>query len=179
MENEIEFYSSPKGKVIVETEGERYTLEEKHHEILLILAGMIKKQYPEAWNALSINYKSAERNSWYYLYKRVSRFILCNMGKMDALSYDVENGILHIEDIICPIRRECQFNGIVCHPKPFKLTNREEEIVKMRAKGETYKEISEELNLKNSTIKNLIQNATKRMELYSSKDLVKMFASII
>ena len=175
----IEFCSSPEGMVIVQMDGKIFNLTESHHELLQKIADLISIQYPQAWKALGINYKSTEGNSWYNLYKKVSRFILCNMGKMDALSFDVDNNILHIEDISCPIRRECQFNGIICRPKALNLSKREEDVVRMMSHGMTYKEISASLNVGSSTIKNIIQNATKRLKLYSSKDLKKIAAAIL
>ena len=175
----IEFSSSPEGIVIVQMDGKIFNLTESHHELLQKIAELISIQYPQAWKALGINYKSTEGNSWYNLYKKVSRFILCNMGKMDALSFDVDNNILHIEDISCPIRRECQFNGIICRPKALNLSKREEDVVRMMSHGMTYKEISASLNVGSSTIKNIIQNATKRLKLYSSKDLMKIAAAIL
>ena len=101
------------------------------------------------------------------------------MGKVDGLQYDIDNGILHIEDINCPMRSECPWNGVVCHPQAFNLTEREEEIVKLRAKGETYKDISRKLHIENSTVKNILQSARKRLSLFSTKDLTKLVASIL
>lgn len=176
---QIEFGSSPDGKVTVLQDGKIFYLEEKDHDFIEEIAKLIEKQYPRAWKALSINYRSSEKNAWHYLYLRVSRFILCNMGKVDGLQYDIDNGILHIEDINCPMRSECPWNGVVCHPQAFNLTEREEEIVKLRAKGETYKDISRKLHIENSTVKNILQSARKRLSLFSAKDLTKLVASIL
>lgn len=175
----IEFSSSSDGRVLVQMDGKFFLLEKSHHELLAMLGALIERQYPEAWNALKLNYKASKYDKWLSLYRMVSRFILCNMGKMDGLSYDVDGEVLHLEDISCPIRQECQFNGIVCHPKLLSLTKREAEIVRLRVKGETYKEISDKLHIDCSTVKNTVQNATKRTKLYSAKDLLKIAAVIL
>lgn len=175
----IEFSSSPEGRVMVMTDNDVFLLEEKHQELLQLIAKSISIQYPEAWKALGINYKSCEKNTWHYLYKRVSRFILCNMGKMDGLSFDFDNGILHLEDIQCPIRCECSFFGIICHPKPLDLDKRELKMLTLWKQGETYKEISDSMNVGQSSVKNTIHNITKRMKLGCAKDLMKLAAAIL
>lgn len=175
----MEFSSSPDGRVMVMKGNDVFLLEEKHQELLQQIAKAISMQYPEAWNALGVNYKACEKNSWHFLYKRVCRFILCNMGKMDGLSFDFDNGILHLEDIQCPIRCECLFNGIVCHPKPLNLNNKEVKMLTLWKQGETYKEISDKMNIGQSSIKNSIHNITKRMKLGCAKDLMKIAAAIL
>lgn len=101
------------------------------------------------------------------------------MCKMDGLSFDFDNGILHLEDIQCPIRQECAFNGIVCHPKPLNLNNKEIKMLTLWKQGETYKEISDKMNIGQSSIKNSIHNITKRMKLGCAKDLMKIAAAIL
>lgn len=175
----IEFSTLPDGRVTV-MEGEAiHVLTVQDRDFVDMMAELIKKQYPGAWKALCLNYKGSEYNPGYFKFKCVCRFISCNMGKMDALKYDVENGVLHIEDISCPIRNECQFCGIVCHPIPYGLTAHEQEIITKRAQGQTYKEIEMETGASQSSIKNAIQNVTKKLKLCSSKDLMKMAAAML
>lgn len=161
----IEFSTSPENKVLVQTDGEIFLLNENNRELLAMLGSLIERQYPDAWKALSDNYKRYEGNPSHYLFLRVCRFILCNMGKQDSLSFDVDNGVLHIEDIPCPMRNECAWNGIVCHPKALNLNEREQKVISRWAKGDSYKEISEEMKVSTSSVKNTIYKAANRMKL--------------
>ena len=87
--------------------------------------------------------------------------------------------VLHLEEVSCPIRRECPMAGIVCKPKPFGLTPRETEIARMISTGRTYEEISEALGIKRSTINNFLQKVKEKLHLGSSKDICKLFTSIL
>lgn len=175
----IEFATLPDGRVAVMEGVSVSVLKVEDREFIDMMAELIKKQYPSAWKALCLNYKGSEYNPGYFKFKCVCRFIFCNMGKMDTLKYDVEEGVLHLEDVSCPIRKDCPFCGIVCHPQLYGMTKREQKILKMRAEGQTYKEIEKETGASQSSIKNAIQNVTHKLKLCSSKDLMKIAAAML
>lgn len=179
----IEFYVSPDGKVKVDEEGIPFTKEynEGDKELTEYVAGLIKNQYPEAYNALALEYRASMPNKHFFQFLIVHRFIRCNFGKFDGLTFDIEGGVLHIEDVACPLkwRNDCPMKGIVCKPKPFGLTSRETEIAKMSSAGYTYEEISDEIGVTHSTIKNTIQRIKEKLHLASAKDITKVIVTTL
>lgn len=179
----IEFYVSPDGRVRWDEEGTPFSGEYTESERWLTeyVAGLMKRQFPEAYGALEKEYESSKPNKSYFLFLIVHRFIRCNFGKFDGLSYDIDGDVLHIEDVACPLkwRNDCPLRGIVCKPKPFGLSPRETEVVKMTTSGKTYDEISEELGITHSTIKNVIQKVKEKLHLTSSKDIAKLIISTL
>lgn len=120
--NRIEFFVKPDGNIVVDIDGHCHTYEEKDRELSLFMLDRIHKQYPAAYAALEREYGKSKANQRHYEYLRVHRFIRCNFGKSDGLTFDVDNGVLHIEDVPCPIKCECPLFGIVCKPKPLGLS---------------------------------------------------------
>lgn len=179
----IEFYVSPDGKVKVDEEGIPFVKEyvESDRELTDYVAGLIEKQYPEAFHALEQEYRASRPNMPFFRFLIVHRFVRCNFGKFDGLTYDIDGGVLHIEDIACPLkwRNDCPLKDIVCRPKPFGLSPRETEVVKMVSTGCTYKEVSEELGITHSTVKNVIQKAKEKLNLTSSKDIAKLIIATL
>ena len=179
----IEFYVSPDGKVKVDEEGIPFTKEytEGDKELTEYVAELIRNQYPEAYNALALEYRASMPNKPFFQFLIVHRFIRCNFGKFDGLTYDIEGNVLHIEDIACPLkwRNDCPLRGVVCKPKPFGLTSRETEVAKLSSTGRTYDEISDELGISHSTIKNTIQKIKEKLHLSSSKDIAKLIIATL
>ena len=179
----IEFYVSPDGKVKVDEDGVPITMEytDSDRELTEYVAGLIKNQYPEAYNALALEYRASMPNKPFFQFLIVHRFIRCNFGKFDGLTYDIEGDVLHIEDIACPLkwRNDCPLRGVVCRPKPFGLTTREAEVAKLSSTGRTYEEISDELGISHSTIKNTIQKVKEKLNLSSSKDITKLIIATL
>ncbi|MGP1465250.1 MAG: helix-turn-helix transcriptional regulator [Prevotella koreensis] len=179
----LEFYISPKGRVIVTDGNTHVTREYTEDERRLTekLLGLIKVQYPCAYNALSSEYEKAKLNRIHYDYLRVHRFIRCNLGKFDGLKWDIEDNVLHLEDTVCPLKwgNDCKMKGIICNPTPFGLTPRETEVAKLSSFGRTYEEISEELGITHSTIKNTLQKIKEKLHLDSSKEITKLFISTL
>ncbi len=176
----IEFFITPDGKVMVNEVGRDVReFEECDRELCTFLLELIERQYPEALVALSKTYAGSKLNKMHYDFLRVHRFIRCNFGKFDGLTYDVDDGVLHLEEVDCPLRCECPMAGVICKPRPFGLTKREEEIARLVYSGRTYEEVSQELGIAHSTIKNIIQKIKDKLNLASSKDLAKIFIAVL
>lgn len=179
----IEFYVSPNGRVMVDEEGAPFQKEytEAEQELTSFVLALIKKLYPAAYEALCMEYEKSRPNRRHYNFLRVHRFIRCNFGKFDGLTWDIEGNVLHLEDISCPLKwcGECKMKGVICKPQPFGLTNREAEVAKMTSSGRTYDEISEELGITHSTIKNTIQKVKEKLHLSSSKDIAKIIVATL
>jgi len=180
--NKIEFFITPDGKVMIneagKTEAKEFTVSDT--DLCSHLLSIIKSQFPESLNALNNLYRESARNKPYYNFLRVNRFIRCNFGKLDGLKYDVDGFVLHLEDVACPIRCECPFNEIICRPKhPFGLGEQEAKVAMLISTGHDYKEISKQLGLSHSTIKNVLQKCKKKLSLKSSKDISKVVTSLL
>lgn len=175
----IEFYVAPDGRVMYDDGQETKEYLERDTDLSDYMLELITRQYPEAMEALNRQYIASKLNKLHYDYLRVSRFVRCNFGKFDGLTYDVQDGVLHLEEVQCPIRCECPLFGIICKPKPFGLTERETEVASMISTGMTYKDVSEKLDISPNTIKNTIQKVKAKLNLSSSKDIAKMFVTII
>ena len=179
----IEFYVSPNGRVMVDEEGDPVQREftENEQELTNFMLDLIMTQYPAAYKALCKEYEKSSPNKRHYNYLRVHRFIRCNFGKFDGLTWDIEGNVLHLEDIACPLKwcGECKMYGVICKPQPFGLTTREAMVAKMSSTGRTYDEISEELGITHSTIKNTIQKVKEKLHLSSSKEIAKLIIATL
>ena len=59
------------------------------------------------------------------------------------------------------------------------LTARETAVAKLISSGRTYEEVSEELSIAHSTIKNILQKVKEKLKLSSSKDIAKLFVATL
>ncbi len=180
-ESRMEFFVTPDGGTIMFAVpgGQVKELSPHDRELLQDILEIIQRQYPAALKALNELYAASKKNVYYYDYLRVSRFIRCNFGKLDGLKFDVDGFVMHVEDVPCPIRCECKLAGVVCNPKPFGLTAKETAIARMASSGMTYKEISQELGISCSNIKNFLQKIKVKLHLKSSKDIAKLIVATL
>lgn len=180
--HKIEFFITPQGRVMISEAGnnDAKELKESDRELITQILKIVERQFPEALKALNGIYSSSRLNKTYYDYLRADRFVRCNFATYDGLKYDLDGRALHLEDVSCPIRRECPYNGIVCRPKrTFGLGAQEAKILQLLCTGQTYKEIANNLGISCNTIKNVIQRCKRKMSLQSSKDLAKVVTSAI
>lgn len=177
---QIEFFITPDGRVMVEEQGRGlFEFNQNERDLCIYLRDIIATQYPEAYETSCKIYERSRLNKPYFDFLVVHRFIRCNFGKFDGLTFDVDNDIMHIEEVACPIRCECPYYQIICKPKPLGLSPREAEIARLSSAGKTYDEISKELNISHSTIKNILQIIRKKLSLKSSKDIAKILVTTL
>lgn len=181
MNAKIEFFISPEGRImwIEEGDSQMKCFTEKERDLCQHILGMIKRIYPEAHKEMSKLYEKSKPNLPHYEFLMASRFIRCNFGKFDGLTYDIDGLVMHIEEVSCPIRCECPFANVICKPKPLGLTERELTIAKMASEDMTYDEISKKLGISHSTIKNFLQIIRKKLKLTSSKDIAKIIIATL
>ena len=120
MNAKIEFFISPEGQImwIEAGDSQMKCLTEKERDLCGRILGMIERIYPEAYKELSKLYEKSKLNIPHYEFLMASRFIRCNFGKFDGLTYDIDGLVMHIEEVSCPIRCECPFANVICKPKP-------------------------------------------------------------
>lgn len=155
MYKNIEFYYTPEGDVMVKEEGRATRLfEEKDRKLISWLLAIMRDRYPEAHAALMELYSKSSRNKPYYEFRAVHRFVRCNFGEYDQNRYDIDNlGRLQFEEVKCPLRGECTFEGIICKPKiATKLTEREMEVFRLIADNLSAEEIASELSISFLTV---------------------------
>lgn len=178
----IEFYNCPDGSVIVKPNDQpMYSYEQSHRSLTENMLITIRDLYPTAFEALAEIYSRSERNREYYEYKIVHRFIRCNFGEYDALTFDIsKSGDFNFEDVRCPMRGECMFEGIICKPQlNTSLTNREKEVAGRLADGYTVREISDELQISILTVRNHIQHIKARLKLKHTSQIISKFKNTI
>ena len=172
----IEFHNSPDGQVCCKPVNEpMFILKETDSKLIASMLTAIQELYPAAFAALSEIYSRSELNKNYYQFKMVHRFIRCNFGEYDALSLDVNGGgEFRFEDVRCPLRGECLFEGVICRPVlDTKLSSREEQVAKLLAKGYKFEDIGKELHISPFTVKRHIANIKTRLKLNTHQIIAK------
>lgn len=135
----------------------------------------IREQYPEAYKALSENYKKHSLNVPYYQYLMVNRFCRCNFGNLDPSTMDIDNrGGFHMEKVSCPLRGECQFEGVICCPKfNSNLSSAELRVMRLVYDGMSNDEIAGELFISPHTVKNHIKSAYLKLGIHQKAEFIR------
>ena len=138
---------------------------------------LIRDFYPGAFKALSELYSKSERNRDYFEFRIVHRFIRCNFGEFDALSFDIgADGGFNVEDVRCPLRGECLLEGVICKPQmQTKLTERESDVAVRLSKGMSKQDIAEDLSISIYTVARHIANIKLRMNFKHTYQIIAYF----
>ncbi len=176
MEKQVEFFVSPQGEVcFYGHDGKVLSYGTEHPDIINHMAELINRLYPEAYKYLADLYAKSKPNRLYYRFLITDRFIRCNLGSNDTLSFDVDGTILHLEKVNCPLRGICPRENIVCSPKqktPF--FPKELEVAKFFAQGYVAREIAQKLGKSKNTVAAQLRKMTKRLGLKSTRDIIKV-----
>ncbi len=173
---QIEFFVSPQGVVYFYGKSQeviRYDMQQP--EMIKLMAQMVERVYPEAYAYLYQAFIKSDRNKLYHMFLITERFIRCNFGSNDTLSYDIDRGQMHLEQVTCPLRKCCKEENIVCNPKvqsPF--FPKETEVAKVFAKGYVASEVAEILGKSLHTVTSQLRNMTRRLGLRSSREIIKV-----
>ena len=110
----LEFYNTPDG------------------DIMLKEVGKPARPFREADRDII---SKSTMNRTYYEYRVVHRFIRCNFGEYDQYRLDINyRGQLQFEEVRCPLRGECRYEGVICKPElDTRLTEREMEVFRLIA----------------------------------------------
>lgn len=178
MLEKIEFYNCPDGSINVKPfDKPMFVFEQNCRKVTEEMLILIRDLYPAAFTALSELYSKSERNREYFEFRIVHRFIRCNFGEYDALSYDINQvGEFNFEDVRCPMRGECIFEGVICKPTlQTELSPRESEVASLLAAGLSPLEIGEELQISVLTVRNHIQHIKARLHLKNTTQIISRF----
>lgn len=178
MMERYEFFNSPDGTVYVKPfDKPMFVYDEKCTQITNEIISYIRDLYPGAFAALSSIYSKNERNKDYFMFKIVNRFIRCNFGENDTLSYDIsQSGTMCMEEVRCPLRGECVHEGIMCKPAiQSKLSPREEEVGRLLASGLSNIEVADELGISICTMHRHIANIKARLHFKNTNQIISFF----
>ena len=175
----IEFLVTPDGKLYYRKDkGEERRLTRFDKEICVKILEMISDRFPGAWSRLRLMYKPTSKSHAEQdkaACKIVERFIRCNFGEHDLLTPDIENDILHFEEVRCPLRGICPDENIICKPQSLiKLSPAEKEVAKLYLWGETFDEIARRLGKSPSTVKVQLHNIKKKTGAKNCREIIKV-----
>lgn len=170
----IEFYIFNKELWYI-SGGENKVVSEKDTELIGMMLQKIMQLYPEAYKALSNEYKKSAFNVPYYQYLMVRRFCKCNFGTLDNTKKDIDlQGNFNFECVSCPLRGECINEGVICNPKlNTRLSDAELRVMKLLYEGNAPVEAAAILYLSPETIKAHYKSVYKKLGIGSLAEFVK------
>ena len=177
----IEFYKTPQGEVMCKpVGGSTREITEQDREFVQDMLDLIRTRYPKAFEALSEMYSKSELNRAHFEFQIVSRFIRCNFGEYDANTTDIDaDGFFRFEEVGCPMRGECLFEGVICKPElDTGLSRREREVLELICAGCQTQEIAERLIISPLTVNRHRENIKAKTGMRTLAQLTSWFQSI-
>ena len=174
--SKLEFYIFDDEVWCRHSDGRNEIVDEHNREIIDSVFSIIETSYPDAFHALEDIYGKSKRNIPYYKYVFVRRFIKCNFSRLDSTYIDIDksNGAINFENVDCPLRGECAYEGVVCRPKLNTPMSRAElRVAKLWYEGMSKEDISNELYLSKHTVVSHIRNIYKKLDIHSDAEFVK------
>lgn len=178
MLEKYEFFNGTDGSVYVKTPDKPlFVYDSQCKDITDELFPLIRDLYPGAFKALAELYSKSERNNAFFMFRIVHRFIRCNLGENDTLSMDINRaGTINMEEVRCPLRGECIYEGTICKPVlQSHLTDRETEVGKLMGEGLSAQEVADELGISICTVHRHIANIKARCHFKSSAQIIAYF----
>lgn len=172
----VEFYTSPKGDVIIKAENElERVLTERDTEFIDTFLLTLSEFYTDAYTALLSIYDNGLPQARRYMnFLAVRRFIKCNFGLYDNQIDIDELSNFKFEFVGCPLRGECKYEGVICFPKfNSKLSDRQLQVMELAYKGSNDDEIAEKLFISLNTVNNHRKNSFRKLGLHSMKDFMR------
>lgn len=176
----LEFRNSPDGIVYYCQNGQpEKRLTRFSYEVTRPLTDLIRKNFPLCFERLLKIYKVTFKRASYMSdedrFKITDRFIRCNFGEHDLLTQDIENGVMHFEEVKCPLRGLCQDENVICKPKGLiKLPRAQKEVANLYIEGYTFNEIADILGKNPSTIKSTLYKMKIRLNVKNSREIIKV-----
>lgn len=174
----VEFRFSPDGVIYYKVLGqEEKRLTKFSRDIVSPVLGMVADRFPECYAKLDELYghhpkKSREGRE----FDMVARFVRCNFGEHDLLTQDIEYDIMNFEMVRCPLRGGvCPYENVICNPKgKAELSQAEKEVARACSTGMRFNEIAERLGKKPNTVKSQILKIRRKLNLVSSREIIKV-----
>lgn len=171
----LEFYILDDELWCLHPDGNNEQVTERNANLVKRILTIIREYYPEAYKDLTKWYRKSAANAPYYQFLIVNRFCRCNFGNLDSTKRDIEpGGIFNFERVNCPMRGECQHEGIVCHPKfNSKLSDAELRVMELVYQGASNNDIADTLYLSPHTVKNHIKAAYAKLGIHDKAEFVR------
>lgn len=158
-------------------DGQTSKVTEADVDIVREMDDMISTFYPQAHAQLKEIYKASSANILYQRFRIVSRFIRCNLANMDHVPDITADGRMNLESVACPLRGECQYDGIVCRPSfDHTLSPAELRVMELLYRGSDESDIAGTLCLSILTVRTHIRNALRRLDLHSRAEFMRYAA---
>lgn len=170
----VEFYTF-EDQIWYRTEdGNQHHLTESDRDAIRFIIEKFREFYPEALEASLNEYKRCQANMPHYQYRVVLRLCKCNFGVIDTNISDVDaSGCFHFEHVPCPLRGECKYENVICHPRfNSKVSDAEMRVLELLSRGIPRPQIAEELCLSPHTVHNHIRNASVRIGVHKESELI-------
>lgn len=170
----IEFYTINDQLWVLDEAGNNTLVEEGNRQLVTDLFEMIVEYWPEAFKALSKEFKASSANVPFFQWLIVRRFYKCNFGKLDTTTQDINRGRFNFEKVDCPLRGECKFEGIVCSPKfNSSLSQMQLRVMEQVYYGLTIEQISEKLFISPNTVKNHIKASYWKLGIHEKAEFIR------
>lgn len=170
----IEFYTIDGDIWYVSSDGKNERLDETSEEVISMLMERLMECYPDAYKALKKCYEKSALNVQYYRYLIARRFAKCNFGKLDTHETDCSNSSFKFEKVCCPLRGECQFEGIICMPKfNTQLSKKELQVMRLVYDGFSNEEVAERLFISPFTVKNHIKSVYAKLGIHEKSEFIQ------
>jgi DNA-binding CsgD family transcriptional regulator len=171
--NNTEFYGTPEGSVMIcEDDKPLRKYEQSDRLFTESMIEHISTFYTKAFSALCSIYTPSKLNKTYFEYMIVHRFIRCNFWLYDGKK-DIENGVFNFEQVCCPLRGECKFDGIICHAEfNTNLTERELEVMRCFFNDIAEDDIADKLFISIMTVRKHKQNSLQKLGIKTLRDFI-------
>lgn len=154
--SDVEFVQCVDTGVLHYKVGDQLRLFSENSKVIIAdLNDRVKNQFPTCYTRLCILYDGRPKSA----YLKARRFAKCNLSLFDSKSDMSADGSMNVEFVPCPLRGECEDEGIICCPSPLSLlSKRHIDVAKLIDKGMSDADISEFLFIAISTVKTHIKN---------------------
>lgn len=171
----VEFYNTPKGDVVVKTDGlPEKNLKETDYDFIEKFLSVIEEFYPDAFAKLIKEYSKSELNRSYRNFLMARRFIKCNFGNYDNMIDLDESWNFKFEFVSCPLRGECVGEKVICSPVfDSKLSDRQLDVMRMCYDGKADEDIAEALFITIDTVKNHRKNSFRKLGIHSMPEFLR------
>lgn len=174
----LEFYVFEDELWCKTTSGKNILVDETKTELVKYMLEKIRSRYPGAYSALETIYQSSSLNKQYFQYLLMRRFCKCNFCKLDTTEYDIEDvdaeGKFNLEKVECPMRGECQYEGVICMPKfNSKLSAAELRVMEQLYRGKSEQDAAKALFLSPNTIHQHIKSVYVKLGIHRLADFIQ------
>lgn len=169
----IEFYNTPEGEVMMHDEEGVRVFTDKEREVIMKVILRLTEFYPEALKGLSEWFEKSRYNHRFFEFLIVKQFLKCNFGNFDSVLDVDQFGTFHFEEVSCPLRVACKYEGVVCKPKfNTRLSERELEVMRFLCNGASVDKVADSLFLSPATVVTHKRNALQRLDLHSLSEFM-------